>query len=287
MYNPLMIKIDSLVKRIKKKTAVDGISFEVKKGKVFALLGLNGAGKSTTIKTILGFIRPTSGNVIVNSTNIGYLPENPYYYDYLTLKELLAFSLSSSGIKDRVKERINHMAERVGVTENLDKQIRTFSKGMVQRSGIAAALIHEPELVILDEPMSGLDPLGRRMVFDLITELKEKGATVLFCSHILSDVERLCDTAAIMNKGKIVRMLTREELLLASKQTEVFFEKSESLKEAVREMKITEYKHTVGAFVDSADIVRFIESMKLKGFNAVTVKSADNALERIFEEAVR
>ncbi|QAR32760.1 ABC transporter ATP-binding protein [Geovibrio thiophilus] len=282
-----MIKIDSLVKRIKKKAAVDGISFEVKEGEIFALLGLNGAGKSTTIKTIMGFIRPTLGSVTVSSRNTGYLPENPYYYDYLTLKELLAFSLSSSDIKDNAKERISRMAEKVGMAESLDRQLRTFSKGMVQRSGIAAALIHEPELVILDEPMSGLDPLGRRMVFDLITELKGKGATVLFCSHILSDVERLCDTAAIMNKGKIVRMLTKEELLLASEQAEVVFEKSESLRASLSGMKTAEYDKTIGVFTDSHDIVSFIESMKNKGFGAVTVKSADNALERIFEEAVR
>ncbi|WP_265822488.1 ABC transporter ATP-binding protein [Geovibrio ferrireducens] len=282
-----MIKIDSLVKRIKKKTAVDCISFEVKKGEVFALLGLNGAGKSTTIKTIMGFVRPTSGTVKLNSRNIGYLPENPYYYDYLTLKELLTFSLASSGIKDNIMERISSMAEKVGMTENLNKQLRTFSKGMVQRSGIAAALIHEPDLVIFDEPMSGLDPLGRRMVYELITKMKEKGATVLFCSHILSDAERLCDTAAIMNKGKIVRMLTKEELLLASKQAEVVFNKSEALRSSLTGLKTVEYENTVGVLTDSGEIVSFMESMKNKGFSAVTVKSADNALERIFEEAVR
>ena len=282
-----MIKIDSLVKRIKKKNAVDGISFEVKEGEVFALLGLNGAGKSTTIKTIMGFVRPTSGTVELKSRNIGYLPENPYYYDYLTLKELLAFSLASSGIKDKTKERISAMAEKTGMTENLNKQLRTFSKGMVQRAGLAAAFIHEPELVILDEPMSGLDPLGRRMVFELITELKENGATVLFCSHILSDAERLCDTAAIMNKGKIVRTVTKEELLLASKQTEVVFNKSDALKASLAGLKTVEYENTTGVFTDSAEAVNLIESMKSRGFCAVTVKSADNALERIFEEAVR
>ncbi len=179
------------------------------------------------------------------------------------------------------------MAEKTGMTENLNKQLRTFSKGMVQRAGLAAAFIHAPELVILDEPMSGLDPLGRRMVFELITELKENGATVLFCSHILSDAERLCDTAAIMNKGKIVRTVTKEELLLASKQTEVVFNKSDALKASLAGLKTVEYENTTGVFTDSAEAVNLIESMKSRGFCAVTVKSADNALERIFEEAVR
>ena len=228
-----MIYVNTLTKIIKNKSLIDNVTFSVPTGSVFGLLGPNGAGKSTLIKAILGFIRPTSGNVEVKTRSVGYLPENPYYYDYLTLRELLLFSIGSSKTKSYEK-RIEASAEIVGMAEHLDERLRTFSKGMVQRSGIAAALIHQPELVIFDEPMSGLDPLGRRMVFDSVCELRRKGKTVLFCSHIINDVERLCDEVVIMHKGRSVRSLLCEDFL--SKPSQAAFSALEQIfDEAVRE----------------------------------------------------
>jgi ABC-2 type transport system ATP-binding protein len=285
-----MITVENLSKSVKKKKIVDGVSFSVGMGKVFALLGPNGAGKSTTIKMLLGFVRPDSGKISIESSTLGYLPENPYYYDHLSLKELLEFSLATFGIKGaEAKRRIEEIAAKVGMAESLGKRLRTFSKGMLQRAGIAAAIIHSPELIVLDEPMSGLDPIGRRMVFDLILELKEKGATVLICSHILSDVERLCDEAVIMNKGKVAKTLSKEELLLASKNSEIIYEKSAGLEEAAKAEGLTfaAYDKTIGISAESSSVAGVIISMSAKGFDPVSVKSSESALEHIFIETVQ
>ncbi len=200
-----------------KVCAVKNVSFSVEKGSVFGLIGPNGAGKSTTIRMILGLIRPDSGKVVLDSdlerSQIGYLPENPYLYDYLTLPELLEFcgrtsSLDSSTIANNSKKLI----ATLGLEAASRRPLRTFSKGMLQRAGICFALLHDPSLIILDEPMSGLDPLGRKMVFDLVMELKTLGKTIFFCSHILNDVERLCDNIGLLNRGKLVATFDKNEL---------------------------------------------------------------------------
>ena len=194
--------------------AIDGISFTIPKQSITSIIGPNGAGKSTTIKCLLGLLKPDSGSIERPELfKTGYLPEHPYYYAHLTLRELLAFVLKAHSIeKSRRKTAIQNAAEQVRMEDHLDARIASFSKGMTQRAGIAAAIVHDPEFIILDEPMSGLDPLGRKMVFDLILNLKERGKTILFCSHILSDVERLCDKVIIMNKGKVVKELEKNDL---------------------------------------------------------------------------
>jgi len=197
----------------KRVTAVEGLSLEVRRGEVFGFLGPNGAGKTTTIKMLMGLIYPTSGAAWLfgqklgdsqAKARLGFLPESPYFYDYLTSREFLGFYGHLFGLWGvGLNRRIDELLELVGMTHAKDLQLRKFSKGMLQRVGIAQALINDPELVVLDEPMSGLDPIGRKEVRDLIFRLKESGKTVMFSSHILHDAEMLCDRVAMIMKGKL------------------------------------------------------------------------------------
>jgi ABC-2 type transport system ATP-binding protein len=198
----------------KRVTAVDGLNLEVRRGEVFGFLGPNGAGKTTTLKILMGLIYPTSGRAWLfgqdlgdpqTKARLGFLPESPYFYDYLTSREFLEFYGHLFGLWGAVLDRrIEELLELVGMTHAKDLQLRKFSKGMLQRVGVAQALINDPELVVLDEPMSGLDPIGRKEVRDLILRLKESGKTVLFSSHILHDAEVLCDRVAMILKGHLV-----------------------------------------------------------------------------------
>lgn len=204
----------------KKVRAVCDLSLAVRQGEVFGLIGPNGAGKSTTIRLLLGLIRPDAGIVKfcgrpLDSSQIqreiGYLPETPYLYDHLTLEELLAFSGRASGLSSHmIAKRSAELMAKLAMIEACKRPLRTYSKGMLQRAGICFALLHDPSVVILDEPMSGLDPLGRKMVFDLVSDLKAQGKTVFFCSHILNDVERLCDRIGLVDRGRLRRILERE-----------------------------------------------------------------------------
>jgi len=199
--------------RGRSKRALDRLNLSVEAGEIFGLLGPNGAGKSTTLKLLLRLIFPTSGsaqlfNVPLESVavhaRIGYLPENPHFYDYLTAEELLNYAGHLFGLAaaDR-RRRVRHLLDQVGLTASRATAVGKFSKGMTQRLGIAQALINDPELIFLDEPMSGLDPLGRREVRNLILQLRELGKTVFFSTHILSDAETLCDRVAILNHGRL------------------------------------------------------------------------------------
>ncbi|MEZ4288708.1 MAG: ABC transporter ATP-binding protein [Polyangiales bacterium] len=197
----------------KKIEAVRGVDFSVKRGEIFGLLGHNGAGKTTTIKTILRLIHPNAGQIEIfglPSTNpstakrFGYMPENPYVYQYLKPMEFLDLCGRLVGMNERERtQRAQIMIERVGLSHAVDRPIGKFSKGMMQRIGLAQALLHDPELLILDEPMSGLDPIGRKEVRDILIEQKNRGKTLLFTSHILSDVEMLCDRVVIMRQGLV------------------------------------------------------------------------------------
>jgi len=197
----------------RKTEAVRGISFAVERGQIFGFLGPNGAGKTTTIKILMGLIFPTAGSASVlgapagdrrAKAKLGYLPENPYFYDYLSAPELLDMVGRLHGLDGSARrKRSAELIERVGLGHAGKRPLRSFSKGMLQRAGLAQALMGDPELVVLDEPMSGLDPLGRKEVRDLLFELRDAGKTVFFCTHILADASMLCDRVAIIVKGKL------------------------------------------------------------------------------------
>ena len=221
MVNPeIVVKTDALSKVFnvgfwgRRVTAVHDVDLEVQRGEVFGFLGPNGAGKTTTLKILMGLIYPTSGAAWIfgrpvgdslAKAKVGFLPESPYFYDYLTSREFLKFYGHLFGLWGKTLDtRIDELLELVGMAHAGDLQLRKFSKGMLQRVGIAQALINDPELVVLDEPMSGLDPVGRKEVRDLILRLKESGKTILFSSHILHDAELLCDRVAMILKGRLV-----------------------------------------------------------------------------------
>jgi len=200
--------------RKKTKVALERLTLSVPAGEVFGYLGPNGAGKTTTLRLLMGLAAPTGGNFKILGgdiaepairAQIGFLPEQPYFYDYLTPRELLDYfaALSAIPVKERTR-RIEATLKRVGLYEDAwSTQLRKFSKGMLQRVGLAQAILHDPKLVILDEPMSGLDPMGRREVRDLIEELNHEGKTIFFSTHILSDAEALCDRVAVLNRGEL------------------------------------------------------------------------------------
>jgi ABC-2 type transport system ATP-binding protein len=206
-YNPGLFK--------KKIQAVRDLNLEIRQGEVFGLIGPNGAGKSSTIRMLLGLSRPDSGTILFRGhpigtsikEEIGYLPENPYLYDHLSLAEMLAFCGRVSGLdKDVIERRGRELVRQLDLASAFKRPLRSFSKGMLQRAGICFALLHDPSVVILDEPMSGLDPLGRRMVLDLVRDLSKQGKTIFFCSHILSDVEQLCDRIGVMVDGRLIQV---------------------------------------------------------------------------------
>ncbi len=196
--------------------ALKGVSFSVGAGEVFGFLGPNGAGKSTTIKILMGLIRPTSGHAFlmghdvqshVSRKHVGYLPENPAFYDFLTAREYLIFAGKNFGMNSSLlREKTEYVLNLLELHEAGNRPLRGYSKGMVQRLGLAQALIHEPDVLILDEPMSGLDPVGRARVKEIILELKAKGKCVFFSTHITSDVETVCDRVGIIVNGALQRV---------------------------------------------------------------------------------
>ena len=220
----------------KRVLALKGLTMEVKKGEVFGFLGPNGAGKTTTIKILMGLVYPTGGAAwlmgrplgdVAVKRNIGFLPEQPYFYDYLTAAEFMDFYGRLFGIRKKERmARADELLDLVGLSGARDLQLRKFSKGMQQRIGIAQALINDPELVVLDEPMSGLDPIGRKQVRDIILGLKAKGKTIFFSTHILPDVEVICDRVGMLVKGELRAMGTVGELLsgMRVKSVEMTFE---------------------------------------------------------------
>lgn len=199
--------------RKRPRQALKPLTLSIEEGETFGFLGPNGAGKTTTLKLLMGLIRPTAGQARILGmpiddlrlkAQIGFLPEQPYFYDYLTARELLAYyaQLSEVPAKERTA-KVSTMLERVGLKDSGEVQLRKFSKGMLQRVGIAQAILHNPKVVFLDEPMSGLDPMGRREVRELIEQLKQEGKTVFFSTHILSDAEALCERVAVINQGEL------------------------------------------------------------------------------------
>jgi ABC-2 type transport system ATP-binding protein len=198
---------------LKKKRVLHGISFALQRGEIFGFIGPNGAGKTTTLKVLMGLIRASGGSAELLGRDVddpscrrevGFAPESPYFYDFLTGREILAFYARLSGVESaRIGARVDQVLEQVGLEQAGDARLRTYSKGMLQRVGIAQAIVHDPSVIFLDEPMSGVDPVGRKEIRDLIVRLNGEGKTVFMNTHILSDVELICDRVAIIVKGRI------------------------------------------------------------------------------------
>ena len=225
----LAIEVEDLTKTYrtpfarKRVEALRGVTFNVERGHIFGFVGPNGAGKTTTIRTLMGLIRPTGGSAKLLGHpltsraarfRIGFLPESPYFYDYLTVAELCDLTGRLFGLPaGERKRRADALIEKVGLGRARGQSLKKFSKGMLQRAGLAQALMNDPELVVLDEPMSGLDPIGRKEVRDLILELRDQGKTVFFSTHILSDVEAITDQVAIIARGQLQAQGTPAELV--------------------------------------------------------------------------
>ncbi len=236
-----MLRILSVTFSYKDVKILENLNIELKKSETFGFIGPNGAGKTTTIKIIMGFIKPSEGEVkILNrepfnsdvKVKIGYMPEKPHIYENITGRDFLKFNfILFEGSVDKKKywSKVNELCDKLEINY-LDKRIGAYSKGMLQRFTLLQALAHDPELVILDEPMSGLDPVGRKIVKDLILSLKEEGKTVFFSTHILPDVERLCDRVGIIVNGKLVDIVENKT---ADELEEIFMEhiKTEGVKE--------------------------------------------------------
>ena len=204
----------SFTSRLRRRKALHGISLSVRQGEVFGFIGPNGAGKSTLINTVMGFIRPDAGEALIHGLppssprsrrNIGYLPEGPRFYEKLSASELLSFGGRASGMSRRaVRSAMDPLLDKLEILHVKNRPIGTYSKGMKQRIGLALALIHDPATLILDEPMSGLDPIGRNLLKNIILDLKAKGKTIFFSTHILNDVEVLCDRIGLIHQGRLI-----------------------------------------------------------------------------------
>ncbi|MDB4355072.1 ABC transporter ATP-binding protein [Akkermansiaceae bacterium] len=232
---------------VKNVRAVNDVSLQIAPGEVYGLIGPNGSGKSTTMKAVLGLVAPTSGataifgrnSLKVDSRNeVGFLPENPYFYKHLTAAETVRFYGKLCGMRGRkLKERIGELLELVGLQDARDRRLRGFSKGMLQRIGLAQAMVQDPRLLVLDEPTAGVDPTGSRQIRDLILELKNRGITVFLCSHLLEQVQQVCDRVGIIHQGFLVNEGRLDELISVENRTEIILENaSENLLDQIRSL---------------------------------------------------
>jgi ABC-2 type transport system ATP-binding protein len=232
---------------VKNVRAVNDVSLQIAPGEVYGLIGPNGSGKSTTMKAVLGLVAPTSGataifgrnSLKVDSRNeVGFLPENPYFYKHLTAAETVRFYGKLCGMRGRkLKERIGELLELVGLQDARDRRLRGFSKGMLQRIGLAQAMVQDPRLLVLDEPTAGVDPTGSRQIRDLILELKNRGITVFLCSHLLEQVQQVCDRVGIIHQGVLVNEGRLDELISVENRTEIILENaSENLLDQIRSL---------------------------------------------------
>ena len=282
---------------LKKKTSLEGLTMQVDDGEVFGFLGPNGAGKSTTIKLLIGIIFPTAGTAqilgkpvsdVSMHRDIGYLPEQPYFYDYLTAAEVLDYFARFHGFSAAErKERVQKMLTKVGLETAGKIQLRKYSKGMLQRVGLAQAILHDPKLVILDEPMSGLDPVGRREVRDIILELKNAGKTILFSTHILSDAEMLCDRVGVIAGGTLRGVGAPGSIVgVKSAGMEIVFELLDGAAVQKIRGKTTKSGANYRMSVGDAELYAALEELKGAGAKIVSVTQIKPTLEEFFMELV-
>ncbi len=271
-------------------------TLEVFQGETFGLLGLNGAGKTTLLKTLLGIVKPTSGKGLLLGKplgdrsvkqKIGYLPENPYFYDFLTGWELLEYTAGLFEIPRSIqKQRIPELLELVGLTHSAakKKQLRQYSKGMVQRVGMAQALINDPELVFLDEPMSGLDPLGRKQMREIIISLGDAGKTVFFNSHVLSEVEQICNRVGILARGELICCGTLSELLTNNDKYYYAVGRGGNREILSRWIGNIDYHDDIWSGQINGEPQEFIGTLNLMGAELLSLKQGHASLEEFFME---
>lgn len=287
--------------RKRKVRALDNLSLSIDPGQIFGFLGANGAGKTTTLKLLMRLIFPTSGSAQILGHDIqdvrmhqriGYLPENPYFYDYLTAREFLDYCAEIFGFPAAArKKRAADLLARVKLDEKRwDTQLRKFSKGMLQRVGLAQSIINDPEIVFLDEPMSGLDPVGRREVRDLIASLRDEGKTVFMCSHILSDIEVLCDRVAILKRGRLAQVGFLDELRKTSEgpnRVEVIATGTDAnqLKQHLSQAVITQSPRGLRIEVASeSEVDGVLAALRKADGKIVSVQPITQSLEELFLE---
>jgi len=302
-----IVRVDGIVKDfrpglgIRPKRVLHGVSFAVREGEIYGFVGPNGAGKTTTLKVLMGLIRPTAGTArilghdVTDSAfreHIGFLPENPYFYTFLTARELLRFYARLSGVAgSRLDERVEASIEMVGLEHAPDERLSHYSKGMLQRVGIAQALIHDPSVVFLDEPMSGLDPVGRKDIRDIVLRLKAEGRTVFMNTHILSDVEMICDRVAIIVQGRIRYEGQIQNFLKGDDlQSDIVLEGLSPDRATLLEERFGATVRTVGNQFEvrvAVDRVRsLLEAVLSEGADVLSVTQRGISLEQIFLEAV-
>jgi ABC-2 type transport system ATP-binding protein len=282
----------------KPRVGLRDLTLQVESGQVFGYLGANGAGKTTTIKALVGLLFPTRGRAWIygedvthpkTRRHVGFLPENPYFYEYLTARESLHFYGRLAGLsRDDARARTDAMLEKVGLAHAVEQRVKGFSKGMRQRLGLAQALLHDPPLVILDEPMSGLDPRGRREVREIILELRDAGKTVFFSTHILPDVEMICDRVAILRGGELVMSGTMDRLVGASLQgIEISFAGAaqDTAQDAGR-VWTTPEGHAVAEVASQEDADRLIDRVRDAGGHIISVTPLRRTLEDVFMDVV-
>jgi ABC-2 type transport system ATP-binding protein len=284
---------------IKKYHILKGIDISVEQGEIYGFLGPNGAGKTTTIKCIMGLLFPDAGEILLNGQpadsiaarrQIGFLPENPYFYDYLSASELLYFSASLFAIPAVVaRERIDLLIKQVGLDGHEHLKLRKFSKGMIQRLGMAQALIQDPDCLILDEPFSGLDPIGRKEFRDLILNLKGQGKTIFFSSHILQDMEMMVDKVGIIINGRISRQGQLSEMIASSTQYHeiVCSRISEKQLTQINPNFVTHDNQFIITVDNEADINLVVESIIHNNGLIIAVNPVKKTLEDIFLNEIR
>ncbi|MGA8745677.1 MAG: ABC transporter ATP-binding protein, partial [Solirubrobacterales bacterium] len=285
--------------RKRPKCALSPLHLTVEDGEIFGFLGPNGAGKTTTLKLLMGLVFPTAGSARLLGhewtdpsvkAQIGFLPEQPYFYDYLTAHELLEYYGQLSGVpaKQR-KQRVEQVLQQVGLRDVKGVQLRKFSKGMLQRVGIGQAILHDPKLVFFDEPMSGLDPMGRREVRDLMEQLKHEGKTVFFSTHILSDAEALCDRVAIIHRGELRGVGAIEDLTSSVQgKVEVIWQGAQvpaSIKALGAEIHVPPDR--VRAIIDESQQDTVIDALRRERQRLVAITPVRTSLEAYFVEKLR
>ncbi len=289
------IKVDNLKKtfklKLKQVKALDGMTFNVNRGEIFGFLGPNGAGKSTTIKIITDLVRADSGSAYINGipstshkarADIGFMPENPQYYDTLTGLDMLLFSASMFGYKD-AKTQAYKLLEEFGLEDSAKVPLRKYSKGMIQRIGFAAALIHKPDILILDEPMSGLDPIGRMIFKKKMKELNRQGVTIFFSSHIIPDIEDICSRVVIVKDGKVVKDFNEVEIkYLTTSGFEIVVKNASGTGLDMGEKEISKNLYRIDC--DKGNLINTLELLKDKNIEIIDIEPIKKDLEDVFIE---